>query len=405
MLAARVVAADYEHDVALLQAVPNPFQGPHNVTFLKLSAEMLSRGQTVLSDSLRSPDVENASSLDAPQEEPSTSQMLGYDFNRDQGAPDSEVMLVSQDVEPGQSGSPLLAANSGGVVGVIVGRWLRPTVLPSSTGGAKRLSLSPGVALRIHYAINLLQQNHVRWYTAAAAVGTGIIAENLAAAHADAGAKIQLSAAAGVATDAPQPQEPQLQQASGYMPPQPLSVVGTPYPPQALFGGEVFLDALVDDAGKLSDVRVVHGEEPFLSSALGAVDTWSFLPAQLDGHAVDARIGIVFQFPTSFLPRMTTPDHTYAEPAADLGDHGAVPVFTEEPVYPANSVAEGSVELYGAVDAQGHVDKTTVLQDVGSLTETTEEAVGKWQFAPGIQGGKEMESGVLAVVTFRRPSI
>jgi hypothetical protein len=182
-------------------------------------------------------------------------------------------------------------------------------------------------------------------------------------------------------------------------------MVATPYPPQALFGGEVVLDALIDADGKLADVAVVQGAAPFLQPVLDAVHTWSFLPARLDGHAVEARLGIVFQFPQSFLPPLTTQDRKYEEPSGDSADHSALPVSTVEPNYPPASIAEGSVILYDLVDKDGEITSTDVLRDLPSLTDPTVAASHEWHFVPAELSGRETSSGVVIVVTFRRPAL
>jgi Trypsin-like peptidase domain/Gram-negative bacterial TonB protein C-terminal len=372
LLEAPLVAADWDHDVAILRATPNPFPGDRKLAYLPLSVEAPPKGESVLAASLLSADVENASSMAAPLEDLSRGEVLDYRFHQEAGAPDSEVLLVSQHVSSGQSGSPLVSADSQGVVGIIIGRWLLPVVLPSSAANAGHLALSPGAALRIHYAISLLQRNHIAWHAASEPAARGAAAP---------------------------PQD------LGFSPPVPVSVVGTNYPPQALFGGDVLLDALIDATGKATDIRVIAGDDPFVDPALSAVRTWSFKPAQMDGHAVEARIGIVFQFPQSFLPRHTSKERKHAEPLEGSDDQGPLPILTVEPDYPVNSIAEGSVGLYNLVDSEGHVTSTSTLLDVGSLTGPTASALRRWRFAPAKQAGIVTESAVIVVETFRRPTL
>jgi TonB family protein len=374
LLSAPLVAADWDHDVAILRATPNPFPRDGKVAFLPLSVETPPKGQTVVSASLLANDTDNASSLEAPREDLSHGEVLDYRFHRETGLPDSEVVLVSQHVAPGQSGSPLVSSDSQGVVGIIVGRWLLPVVLPSSAANPNHVALSPGAALRIHYAISLLEKNHIAWHAAMAAEAVS------------------------------QPEKARAQD-TGFVPPMPISVVGVNYPPQALFGGDVLLDALIDSNGKPTDIRVVSGDGPFVDPALNAVRTWTFKPAEQDGRLVDARIGIVFQFAQSFLPRQVSRERKHEEVSSDSDDRGPLPTVTIEPAYPMNSVAEGSVALYGSIDSEGHITSTSTLLDVGSLTAPTEAAVRHWQFAPGKQGGAATESAVVVVVTFRRPTL
>jgi len=371
---ADLVSEDWEHDVAVLRATPNPFAGEHSVAFLPLTAERPSPGKDVLAISLRPADLHDSHTSEEPVEEHSQGQVIDYQFTREEDVSEgaeSELLLFNQRVVPGQSGSPLLATDSREVVGIVVGQWLRPAVIHFTTT-AQQPVLSPGAALRIHYAIALLRQSGIAWHAALAPAAA---------------------------------QDSLAQQASGFSPPVPLSLVATPYPPQALSGGEVVLDALIDSNGKLAELKVVHGTPPFLEPVLRAARTWTFSPAQMDGHAVEARIGIVFQFPQSFMPKLLARERKYDEPAEDSGEHGALPVATVEPTYPPNTTDEGSVVLYDAVDAQGQVTSTRVLRDVGPLTAATIAASQQWRFAPGKQAGSTTGSAVIVVVTFRRPAI
>jgi hypothetical protein len=150
-------------------------------------------------------------------------------------------------------------------------------------------------------------------------------------------------------------------------------------------------------------LNVVHGAAPFLEPVLTAVRTWTFTPAQIDGRDVEARIGIVFQFPQSFMPKLTTREHKYDEPSEGSDEHAALPVTTVEPNYPPNTTAEGSVALYDVIDQQGQITSTDVLRDLDPLTTATIAATQQWHFVPGKQAGANTASAVILVVTFRRP--
>jgi TonB family protein len=409
MVEAPIVAVDWDHDVAVLKAEPNPLLTDKKIGYLRISNETLVKGDGVVSASLRPPDTENAHSSLAPLEDFSRAQVIDYLFYRDKGE-QSELLLFNQDVVPGQSGSPLVSAETNEVVGVVVGKWLHPTVIPSGANGG-HMTMAPGAALRIHYAIGLLDQLHVAWNSPANAVveasaQTTTQATTHAISQAGAQATVPQAPAAQLVAQqvSSQPAQQTPAQQRGYLPPAPVSVVGVAYPPQALFGGEVLLDALVDADGKLSDVRVVNGDEPFLATVLDAVHTWSFTAARVDGRAVEGRIGIVFQFPQSFLPAVTARGRKYSEPLADAAERGALPVETIEPVYPVNSIAEGSVILYETVNPQGSISDTTVLRDIPSLTAPTQSATQDWKFVPGKRAGAKMDSAVVVVVTYRRPT-
>ncbi len=368
---ATVVASDTEHDVAILRVTPNPFQTVKNISYLPISVDTPSRGKNVITASLRPTSIDDAHSADVPLVDFSRGEVLDYQFFREEGKTGSELLLFNQQIVPGQSGSPLVSADSHAVVGVVVGRWLHPTVIPSGANGS-RLNLAPGAALRAHYAISLLDQLHITWHMAS------------------------LSAAQVPAASAP---------ASGFTPAIPLTVVNPPYPPRALFGGEVVLDAFIDADGKLTDMSVVSGDSPFLEVVMDAVQNWTFQPARLDGHPAAARIGIVFNFPQSSLPKVTSGERKYEEPSAVSSTHGPLPLYTIEAAYPPNSIGEGSVALYSSVDAQGKIASTSVLEDVPSLTKPAIAALEQWKFAPGKQAGVDADSAVIVVVTSRRPTL
>jgi Trypsin-like peptidase domain/Gram-negative bacterial TonB protein C-terminal len=371
LLKTEVVATDWEHDVAVLRATPNPFEGGYRVSFLPLATDRLAPGKRVLSVSFRPSSLEEAYTFDEPLEDRTEGEVLTYQYTRTEKGREIELLLYSQRVIPGQSGAPIISRETGEVIGFIEGRWLHPTAIPFVTT-AEQVDPSPGAAVGIHYAISLLQQQGIPWHAT-------------------------LEPARNVAS----PKEG----AQGFSVPTPLSLVAAPFPPQALFGGEILFDAKVDTRGKLTDVRVVQGQSPFLEEVLGAVQTWTFLPASLDGHAVDARVGIVFQFAQPYVPKLTARVHEYKETGTGSKDRAALPIYTLEPEYPPNSVGEGSVILNEIVDRDGRVTSMHVVRDLASLTAPTVSAVEQWKFAAGRRGGESVKSPVIVVITFRRPAV
>lgn len=371
LLKAEVVATDWEHDVAILRATPNPFEGGYRVAFLPLATDRLDPGKHVVSISLRPSRLQEAYTFDTPLQERSEGEVLSYQYTKTESGREIELLLYSQKVIPGQSGSPVIAEGTGETVGFIEGRWLHPTAIPFVTS-PEQIDPSPGAAVRIHYAISLLQAQGIPW-------------------HANLDHEVHAVGS--------------LEKAKGFSGPTPLSLVAAPFPAQAFSGGEILLDAKVDTRGKVTDVRVVQGQAPFLEEVLGAVQTWTFLPAQQDGHDVEARVGIVFQFAQPYLPKLMARVHEYKETGTDNKDRGALPLYTLEPEYPATSVGEGSVVLNEMVDKEGRVSSIHVVRDLASLTSPTVGAVQQWKFAPGKHGGEAVDSGVIVVVTFRRPVV
>jgi len=374
LVPAELVAADWAHDVAVLRATPNPFAKDYGVRYFPLTTQRPPTGKDLLVLSLRPIDQDNANSAEAPLANRESGKLLSVEFAQGETpGTGRELLAMSQSIDPGQSGSPVLAADSHEVVGVVLGRWLRPGVI-SLSNTANSSGSAPGAVLPIHYAVALLHEHGIAWQT--------------------------VSAAADLQNDQGAPAA-----APANTPPVPVSVIGTPYPPQALFGGEVDLDAVIDANGNLAELNVVHGQPPFVAQVVDAVRTWTFEPARVNGAAVDGHLSIIFQFPQSFLPPLTTQERTFGAPGADSADRSAIPVYTHEPIYPFNTVVEGSVAVFGVVDQQGQFTDAHILQDLPPLTNSVLEALHSWRFAPAEQGGTAADSATVVVFTFRRPAV
>jgi outer membrane biosynthesis protein TonB len=369
LLKAELIAVDWEHDVAVLRATPNPFDGKFNVSFLPLTAARPLPGTSLLAAALRPSRIRNPHTFEMPVKENFNARVLNYQFTQEEkGAGDTELFLFSHEVLLGQSGAPVLSSDSREVVGFVDGRWLHPSAVAAGTP-EEPLTPTLGAAVRIHYAIALLQEKGIAWQTAT-----------------ESSARAQIAASENKNSSAPEP----------------LSLVAAPFPPQSLTGGEVVLDALVTATGKLADIKVVKGDSPFREKSLGALRTWTFIPARSEGHAVEARIGITFQFPQSYLPASAKRTHDYKELLANSPDRGALPLSTVEPDSLANTSADGSVILFDLVDREGQVTSTQELYGSDSLTPAAEAAARQWRFAPGKNAGKETNSAAIVVVMFRR---
>jgi len=166
LLKVTVIAKDLEHDVAILRATPNPFGGKYQVASLALASEPAAKGQSVLALSLHPQKLQNAYSFDSTREDSSPGKVLTYESTQlEKSAPAVDVFLLSHPVVKGQSGSPVLAVESHAVVGLVEGLWLRGT--PVSVAKSSALPTStPGAAIPIRYAIELLEQHGIAWRTA-----------------------------------------------------------------------------------------------------------------------------------------------------------------------------------------------------------------------------------------------
>jgi S1-C subfamily serine protease len=166
LLTVEVVASDPQHDIAVLRAVPNPFEGKYQVAFLPLAADKPRPGDAVLAAALCPSRLRDPHTFDAPQEERSPAEVLQYiSTELEKGQAKAELFLFSHEVRRGQSGAPIVSRDSQEVVGIVEGQWLHPGPSSPKEKAGNRPSM-PGAAVPIVYAIPLLEQKHIFWQTA-----------------------------------------------------------------------------------------------------------------------------------------------------------------------------------------------------------------------------------------------
>lgn len=390
---ADVVAVDGDHDVAILHATPNPFSNDADLSFLSLAGGTLRQGQTVVAEALRPTTPRYSYTGEPIIEQRSTGAVVDFEFSQLENAgADTELFVFSHPVQPGQSGAAVISAESHAVVGLVEGEWMRgalTALAAAKHGGASDDSESlsdaiaersaspiPGAVVPIHYAISLLEQKGIAWH----AVG----------GESNGSAMRATDASGGAASSAPVP----------------ISLVPAPFPSQSFFGGEVLLDALVDRTGTVSDVRVIHGEDPFLEKALAAVQTWMFAPARAAGQPTERRIAIAFEFPDPYVPARGDRVNHYDDAASgSTDDSAALPLATIEPLYPAADPGGGNAIIYGAVDREGQLSGLQVVRGNDGLSEAALAAVHDWKFAPAKEHGNAVDSAAVVVVNYRQPLV
>ena len=169
---ANIVAIDWIHDVAILRAIPNPFEGKFRVAFLPLTANRPAPGDSVVATALHPSNIRTASTYQVPLQDWSQAQVLGFvQTHEEPSLPETDLFIFSHEVQLGQSGSPVLLSATHEVAGLVDGRWLRPSTfsLPGPDGASpKRYNGPLGAAVPIDYLLALLRKNSVSWTSAPA---------------------------------------------------------------------------------------------------------------------------------------------------------------------------------------------------------------------------------------------
>lgn len=159
-----IIAVDWTHDVAVLRATPNPFEGKFHVAFLPLASARPTLGDSIVTTALHPTNIRTAATYRLPVQDISPAHVLGFVQTREEpNLPETDLIVFSHEVQKGQSGSPVLLADSHQVVGLVDGRWLRPSSfsLPSNDGHAKSYTGPVGAAVPIDYLLVLLEKNSV----------------------------------------------------------------------------------------------------------------------------------------------------------------------------------------------------------------------------------------------------
>ena len=76
----------------------------------------------------------------------------------------------------------------------------------------------------------------------------------------------------------------------------PAMMPAPPFPPNALLGGTVLLEVLVDAQGAIENVTVLTPSPPFDDPAVKTVRQWVFRAAQRNGVRVPATVYVLFAF-------------------------------------------------------------------------------------------------------------
>jgi TonB family protein len=175
------------------------------------------------------------------------------------------------------------------------------------------------------------------------------------------------------------------------------TVVGPLYPPNVVSGGTVIAE-LVSGAGGVSDIKILSGEEPFVSSSRAALQSWNLHPGKAGGDLV------IVHFRQPNLYYMGDAQEEIRCAGADPSM--PCPKYVTGPAYPAQAVGQGSVILKVEVAADGSILSVRTIQAMGALTDVSVTAVRKWKFTPAENArGLKEASHAYAVFVYRFPLI
>lgn len=199
-------------------------------------------------------------------------------------------------------------------------------------------------------------------------------------------------------------------QSMKFTPPRLLKAELPPLPaPTIAGGGEVIIEAIVDQTGRAGRPVVLRGTPPYTQMVLDAMALWRFEPAHTvtaEGTktAVDMPIAIAAVYRPPVLmntPTIGEPPRDWSKPSTDL----AYPLSLEMPNYPPHARDGGVVLLEVALDETGVVRDTRGVASTGGFESTAREALAKWRFKGGAYRARPVSTTAYVLFGFRPPVV
>jgi hypothetical protein len=191
-----------------------------------------------------------------------------------------------------------------------------------------------------------------------------------------------------------------------YVPPRLATAVPPSVPLNVGNGNTVLAVALVNEAGTVTDVRVMQGVTPFTDEAVKAISPWHFDSAHLDGHAVTSEVSVLMMFrPHAFgNAALGGPSFGFTAPEVPKADHPALPHFIFDPGWPvARFMNEGVVIFELDISESGRIDWIRIVRDVPATADYAKDAVMQWDFTPAVVDGKPVRSRAIVAISFVFP--
>ena len=184
-----------------------------------------------------------------------------------------------------------------------------------------------------------------------------------------------------------------------------LSTSDISYPPNTTVTGLVTLLLSLADTGRVQNVQVVHDTPPLTSAAQSSLQTWTFKAALANGKPVGLQLPVNVVF-NPYNPGGTEITGLAITPASSAtGSSSFVPAqitAASYALYPADSLAIGTVVLSVTISKTGQVQKVRVARDVAALSPAALAVVKSWKYAPATLKGQPISSRLIVAFVFQR---
>jgi outer membrane biosynthesis protein TonB len=178
--------------------------------------------------------------------------------------------------------------------------------------------------------------------------------------------------------------------------------------PMVVGGGEVMIEATIDQTGALTHPVVLRTTPPFTNLVLDAVSRWSFEPARatVDGRQTVVDGGVLIA--AIYHPPTLLNGPTIGERSQDLASassNAPYAVSTAAPSYPLQTQM-GAVLLYEiSLDEAGQVRSVRAVATSPPFDAAAKDALVQWKFRGATAKGRPVPSTAYVIFGFSQPVI
>jgi TonB family protein len=199
------------------------------------------------------------------------------------------------------------------------------------------------------------------------------------------------------------------QQAFKFIPPRISNIVMPTDPPMTVVGGgEVLIEAIVNQSGVLTRPVLLRSTPPYAQFMLEAVARWRFLPARASSPdapeaPVDAPVLIaaVYRPPTFYNgPTLGEAPKDLAVPSVGV----AVPAALIPPPFPpkaANAVTVSTVLFEVSLDPTGRMTDARIIATDPAFESAARDTLAQWRFSPALFRGRPVGATTYVLFGFR----
>jgi TonB family protein len=185
-------------------------------------------------------------------------------------------------------------------------------------------------------------------------------------------------------------------------------------PALVVSGGQVFLEVLVAEDGRVDSIRTLRATPPFTDAVIEAIRGWRFKPAMEAaeppaGQTV-APIGPVAA--PVFVAAMFAPPAligpTLGEPPRDVlsaSDETPRPTVANPAAYPPRALGDGTVLVEVTIDTTGVLTDAQVKVSSPAFDAAAIAAARSWSFQPARRHGNAVTAHAYLLFAFRQPVI